>query len=134
MLFIFNVNLFINVLFFYSKRSRSDEVAELRQSANKSMELVNSLIEKSAAKVETKEDIFCKLLCSELKDLKLPESYDNVTADILAIVRRAKAEERRKYLAPRPTTLYSDPIYINRTISDVQFIISICRKYRLFAG
>lgn len=95
----------------HSKRSRLDEAAALRQSAKKSMDLATSLLLKRSAQEESKEDIFCKMLGTELKQLKLTETYDNVTTEMLLMVRRAKAAERERlpWQVPREATLYSDP-------------------------
>lgn len=73
-----------------------EEAAALRQTANKSMELVTNVIKKRSVQEESKEEIFCKMLCSELKELKLVETYEEVTTEMLLLVRRAKAAERKK--------------------------------------
>lgn len=51
------------------------------------------------------------MLGTELKQLKLTETYDNVTTEMLLMVRRAKAAERERlpWQVPREATLYSDP-------------------------
>lgn len=58
------------------------------------MDVLSKLMENKNAEKKTKEDKFCEFLAMQLKEFKCDETFEDITMDILKLLRNAKKKEK----------------------------------------